>query len=296
MERNPGPRLCSNFFKIPLYMEINDLIVPVLLDNGASSTEIQKARNSQELDFKQAAGLIVPSVPMCDWIINGYSLPKSKVHMLLNGTDLSVINELGKIKAKAELKLPQLCFCLGYLGNIYKEYDFDSILQAVIKCHEKIPHLYLILIGNGPIASELKRNVRELGLEKKTIFTGYVHPENLGRILPALDIGLLIRSKEGTLRYGPTSTKLPTYALFHLPVITAGFSLLGYPDELNQGLHLVPPEDHNSLTDKIFWLYNHPEERNRSAKVLHDFVIQNLTWESVTREILDIIKKDNLLR
>jgi glycosyltransferase involved in cell wall biosynthesis len=276
-------------------MEINDLIVPVLLDNGASSTEIQKARNSQELDFKQAAGLIIPSVPMCNWIINGYGLPKSKVHMLLNGTDMSVINELSKIKAKAELKLPQLCFCLGYLGNIYKQYDFDSILQAVIKCHEKIPHLYLILIGDGPIAGDLKRKVRELGLEKKIIFTGYVHPENLGRILPALDIGLLIRSKEGTFRYGPVSTKLSTYAAYHLSVVTAGFSLEGYPDQLAEGLNLVPPEDPSALADTIIWLYNHTEERQHGAKILHDFVINNLTWESVTREILDIVRKDNLL-
>jgi len=210
--------------------------------------------------------------------------------MLLNGTDLSVINELSEIKAKAELKLPQLCFCLGYLGNIYKEYDFDSILQAVIKCHEKIPHLYLILIGNGPIASELKINVRELGLEKKTIFTGYVHPENLGRILPALDIGLLIRSKEGTLRYGPVSTKLSTYAAYSLSVITAGSSLEGYPDELVQGLNMVIPGDPHALADKILWLYNHPDDRRKKAEILHDFVINNLTWESVTEKILNIIR------
>jgi len=296
MERNPGPRLCSNLFKIPLYMEINDLIVRVLLDNGAPSTKIQKAKNSQKLDFKQAAGLVVPSVPMRDWIIDQYDLPHSKVHMLLNGTDMLGINELHKIKAREELKVPPVSFCLGYLGNIYKEYDFDSILQAFIRCQDKIPNLYLILIGNGPIADELKKTVSELGLETKTIFTGYVHPENLGRILPALDVGLLIRSKEGTLRYGPASTKLPTYALFHLPVITAGFSLHGYPDELNQGLHLVPPEDPDSLADIILWLYNHPEERNHSAKVLHDFVIQNLTWDSVTREILNILMRDKKFR
>lgn len=296
MERNPGPRWCSKIFHIPLYLEINDLIVPVLLDNESSSTEIEKARNSQALDFKQAAGLIVPSVPMCDWIINQYGLSESKVHMILNGTDMSNINELSKIQAKEKLKVPPVSFCLGYLGNIYKEYDFDSILQALIRCQDKIPHLYLILIGNGPIAGELKKSVRELGLEKKTIFTGYVPPENLGRILPAFDIGLLIRSREGTFRYGPVSTKLSTYALFHLPVITAGLSLEGYPNELNQSLHLVPPKDPHFLADMILWLFNHPEERKYKAKILHDFVIKNLTWEAVTREILDIIKIDKKLK
>jgi glycosyltransferase involved in cell wall biosynthesis len=150
----------------------------------------------------------------------------------------------------------------------------------------------LILIGDGPIAGDLKRNVRELGLEKKIIFFGYVHPENLGRILPALDIGLLIRSKEGTLRYGPVSTKLSTYAAYSLPVITSGSSLEGYPDELVQGLNMVIPGDPNPLADKILWLYNHPDERRNKAKILYDFVSENLTWESVTQEILSIINHD----
>jgi glycosyltransferase involved in cell wall biosynthesis len=296
MEKNPGPRWCSKFFHIPLYKEINDLIVLVLSESGFPPKIVRKVGQNQALDFQHATGLIVPSVPMCDWITNQYELSQSKVHMILNGTDMSNINELSKIEAKEELKVPPVSFCLGYLGNIYKEYDFDSILQAFIRCQDKIPHLYLILIGNGPIADELKETVRELGLEKKTIFTGYVHPENLGRILPALDIGLLIRSKEGTLRYGPVSTKLSTYALFHLPVITAGLSLEGYPNELNQSLHLVPPKNPNFLADMILWLFNHPEESKYKADLLYDFVIKNLTWDSVTREILDIIKKDNLIR
>jgi glycosyltransferase involved in cell wall biosynthesis len=296
MDENPGPRFCSKLFNIPLYMEINDLIVPVLSESGFAARIIRKVGQNQALDFQHASGLIVPSVPMCDWIINQYGLSESKVHMILNGTEMSNTDELSKTQAKEELKIPPVSFCLGYLGNIYKEYDFDSILQAFIRCQNKIPQLYLILIGNGPIAEELKESVRELGLEKKAIFTGYVYPENLGRILPAFDIALLIRSKEGTFRYGPVSTKLSTYALFHLPVITAGFSLHGYPDEINQGLHLVPPEDPDSLADTIFWLYSHLEERNHSAKVLHDFVIQNLTWDSVTREILNIITRDKKFR
>jgi glycosyltransferase involved in cell wall biosynthesis len=232
---------------------------------------------------------------MRNWLIDQYALASSKVHMLLNGTEITNKNNPTRMQAKEKLGLPPICFCLGYVGNIYKGYDFNSILQAMIKCQDVIPHLYLVLIGDGPISYELKKNINELGLEKMIIFTGYVHLENLGRLLPAFDVGLLLRSKEGASRYGPVSTKLATYASFHLPVITAGLSLEGYPDELAQGLFLVPPENPQALADMILRLCNHPEEGKAKARNLHNFVIKNLTWESVTKEILDIIMNDKKL-
>jgi hypothetical protein len=46
----------------------------------------------------------------------------------------------------------------------------------------------------------------------------------------------------------------------------------------------------------ILWLYNHPEEREQRANILHDFVIKKLTWNAVTKEILDIINHDKKLQ
>jgi len=292
MEKNPGPRWCSKIFHIPLYKEINDLIVPFLLDNESSSTEIRKVRNIQESDYKQAAGLIVPSVPMQDWIIDQYDLLPGKVHMIVNGTDLLKTNEHDKIHAREKIGLPPDCFCLGFIGTIYDRYDFDSMFNATLICQENIPQLYFTVIGDGPFLDELKTKVTELGLAKQTIFTGYIQPDKLGEVLPAADIGLSILNRKYSLRYGPITTKLSTYAAYHLSVVTTGFSLEGYPDQLGHGLNLVTPEDPNALADTIIWLHDNPEKRQHKAKILHDFVIQNLTWDSVTREILNIITRD----
>jgi hypothetical protein len=43
-------------------------------------------------------------------------------------------------------------------------------------------------------------------------------------------------------------------------------------------------------------LYNHPAERKIKAKILHDFVMKKLTWNAVTKEILDIINHDKKLK
>jgi glycosyltransferase involved in cell wall biosynthesis len=292
MEANPGPRLCSKLFNIPLYMEINDLIIQVLSESGAPSPLLCKVKRNQKLDFRQSSGLIVPSVPMCDWIINRYGLPESKVHMILNGAEIYNTNMSDRVRARNKLGLPSTCFCLGFIGNIYPAYDFDSIFKAAIKCQDEISQLYMTIIGDGPMTSEIKGKVSELGLWGKTVFYSYIQTKELCNILPAFDVGLLLRSKEGASRYGPLSTKFSTYAVCRLPVIVAGSSFEGYPDELAQGLSMVPPEDPQALADTILWLYRHPKEREKKAKILHDFVVNKLTWDSVTGEILEIIKRD----
>jgi hypothetical protein len=68
------------------------------------------------------------------------------------------------------------------------------------------------------------------------------------------------------LRYGSITTKLSIYALHKLAVISAGFSLEGYPSETTLGLHVVPPEDPFKLSDKIIQLHDNPKEREIMLK------------------------------
>jgi len=292
METNPGPRLTSKLFKIPLYIEINDLIVPTLSESGISSYLVRRARKHQELDFKQSTGLVIPSVPRLNWIINQYNVPRDRVHMILNGTDEYEMKQLDRLQAKNSLGLSPNSFCLGFIGTIYERYDFNSIFQVILECQNLISELSLIIIGDGPFRSKIEKEAFELGLENKTIFTGYIEPEKLGNIIPALDIGLLILTKKYAASAGPVHTKLSTYAMYNLPIVTAGFSLKGYPEDLIQGLYLVPPENHSVMAEKIYDIYNNPKERSEKAKILHDYATAKLTWNAVTAEILNIINND----
>jgi glycosyltransferase involved in cell wall biosynthesis len=125
---------------------------------------------------------------------------------------------------------------------------------------------------------------------------GYVQPDLLYQIMGAVDIGLMNLTKDGVREAGPVTTRFATYASFKIPVIANDTYMEYYADELEQGLAIVPPEDPQALEDIILWLYNHPDERRKKAEILHDFVINNLTWESVTEKILDIIRGERKSR
>ena len=296
MEANPGPRLCSKLFKILLYIEINELILPILLEKGIGAFLINRIKKQQESDFKQSSGLIIPSIPMCNWIIDRYRISENKIHMIINGANITEAKKVSFLKARSKLSLSPECFCLGFVGNIYERYDFITIMKAMVECQNQIPDLYLVVIGEGPLVSKVRATVKKLGLENRTIFTGYIQSDELGEVLPAFDVGLSCLTKKNALRYGPITTKVSTYALNEIAVICAGSSLKGYPIEIVQGVHLVPAEDPYSLADKIRWLYNYPEERKHKAKMLREFAVKKLTWDATAEEILRIIRKDINLR
>ena len=94
---------------------------------------------------------------------------------------------------------------------------------------------------------------------------------------------------EEVKRHGPIHTKLATYGLFGLPVITAGDSLAGYPAGLHDSLCLVPPEDPQCLADTCLQIRRNPKKRQRLAEALQRYVRKHLTWRRVAREILNIM-------
>ena len=286
LEINPGPRWCSRLFKVPLYFEINDLLVPYFLNAGAGLRWVAAVARHQKEDFRQAAGLIVNSVAMRQWLIDHYRLEPAKFHLVFNGAQPPERPSLSREEARKRLDMPPNCFCLGFVGNLYGRYDFDTLLQACRLCRLAVPELFLLFVGDGPSKPDLIQKTIEQGLANKVLFTGYVEPESLGGCLPAMDVGLCLGDHYFTRIYGPITTKIATYGIFKIPVIVSAASLNGHPEALQQSLLVTPPEDAPALADLIIRLNVNGRELKEKATVFHSFVKAEMTWDAVARSIL----------
>ncbi len=296
LEVNPFPRWCSKIFRIPFYIEINSILLRQMEMAGIDRNRMLRVERHQASDFEQATGLIVPSLPRYNWILEYYDLKPNKAHMILNGTNTPTAKKTDRSIALSKLNLPENGFYLGFLGNVWGYYDLNTIFKAMELCLDGIPNLHMIMIGADPEIDNLRNKSQEIQINSRLIFLGYVQPELLFNVMGAVDVGLINLTKKGLQDLGPVTTRFATYAAFQLPIIANSLYIDNYPDELSQGLSLVPPEDPDALADMILWLYNHPEERKEKAGILHNFVIKKLTWNAVTKEILDIIKHDKKLQ
>ena len=276
---------------MPLFIEINDLLALTYSSNRASKWLINMVSRNQRKDFHRAAGLIVPSVPMSNWLIERYNLCHRKVHFIPNGADVPSKETLKKIDARKQLGIPLDCFCIGFVGNIYDRYDFETLLKAIVICRSKVKKIFFLIIGDGPLKVSLQKKVAKYGIESHSLFTGFVDPELLGRYVPAFDVGAIILNSEIARRYGPLNTKSSTYGIFKIPVIVSCISAIGYQKELIDSLFFTKPGSPEALADVIIHLHDNPYERERKANIFHTLVKSKMTWEECASQILHIVKK-----
>jgi glycosyltransferase involved in cell wall biosynthesis len=292
LESNPFPRWCARLFGIPYYLEINGLFILNKKVNQKNGNSLRRIERHQKQDFKCATGLIVPSFPRSQWIIEHYNLETDKIHTILNGVNNQHRKKLSRSISLKRLNLPEDGFYLGFLGSVWKEYDLISTIKAMNFCRIQLPNLYLIIIGGGPEMAYIKQISKRKRLASKIVELGFIQPNDLYRVMGAIDLSLMNLTAKGLKDLGPITTRFATYASYEIPVIANSLYLNNYPYKLTRGLFTVPHEDPEALGNKMIWLYNHPKERNKHAKILYDFVTKNLTWNMVSKEIRDIINYD----
>ena len=295
LESNPFPRWCSNIFSIPYYIEVNGLYTLDKKVGGTSRNNLRIMERHQQLDFRCAAGLIVSSFPRSRWIIEHYNLDSDKIHTILNGVAVGQKRKLSRDISLKRLNLPEDGFYLGFLGTVWKNYDLISTIRAMSLYKIQLPNLYLIIIGGGPEVPYIRQIVKREGLSSKIVDLGFIQPNALYKVMGAIDLALMNLTADGLKNLGPVTTRFATYAAFQIPVLANSLYLENYPQNLTKGLFTVPHEDPQAMKNMILWLYNHPKERKTNARILFDFVTKNLTWDVVSKEILDIINYDKKL-
>jgi glycosyltransferase involved in cell wall biosynthesis len=289
LESNPFPRWCARFFNIPYYIEINGLLLLNAKASHKNGNHLRRIARHQKLDFKYAAGLIVPSFPRSRWIIEHYNLEVEKVHTILNGVNVPETAKLSRGIALKRLNLPENGFYLGFLGSVWEDYDLKTIIRAMSVCKTQLPNLYLIIIGGGPGMPYVKQIAKRKGLSSKVVDLGFIQPNDLYKALGAIDLALMNLTSQGLKDLGPVTTRFSTYAAFQIPIIANSLYLENYPKEIVQGLFKVPHENPSAMAEKFFYIYNNPKERGERAKIIHNYVTEKLTWNAVTKQILGIL-------
>ena len=70
-----------------------------------------------------------------------------------------------------------------HVGRVSYEKDIDMVIRAMSKVDA-----HLLIVGKGPAKEDMERLVRELGLEDKITFTGFVSDEELPRFYNMADM------------------------------------------------------------------------------------------------------------
>ncbi len=205
-----------------------------------------------------------------------------KIHAVYNGLSLSQYTQ-----APVLMRPP---YKLLAVGRFVPKKGFDVLLRAGQLLTQRGVNFELTLAGSGGWGGRLKRLARELDLENRVIFPGFVPHDRISGLMSRADI-LIVPS---VIHASGDRDGIPTVimeALLHrLPVVATDVAGINEVIQEGQTGRLIPQRDPTTLARAIISLIEDREEARRMADRGHDLVLDQFDPEKNCRRMIQLFR------
>jgi glycosyltransferase involved in cell wall biosynthesis len=166
-------------------------------------------------------------------------------------------------------------------------------IEALLEAMQHLDNVTLALAGEGDLSEALRQKARELQLEKKVVFLGYVQPADLKRLTAQAWLGLNLLENRGQSYYYSLANKFFDYVQAEVPVLTMDFPEYRALNAQHEVAILLPTLDPATIADSIRNLlenkdlYQKLQENCRAARTewnwQHEQKILLALWAKVAR-------------
>jgi len=168
------------------------------------------------------------------------------VETVHNGVDLAhLVPSSPKIlsQKRAELGIPPQAPVVGTVGRLHRQKGIPTLLLAGARLRQRYPDLRLLLVGDGPMRDEVRRQIDELGLQDAVVLAGY--RTDVADMLALMDVFCLASLWE------PFGLVLVEAMALRRPVVATRVD--GIPEVVADGETglLVPPGRNEPLSEAI---------------------------------------------
>lgn len=157
------------------------------------------------------------------------------------------------------------------VGNLIERKRHGDVLRALWLLREEHPELHYVIVGDGPERPRLEQLARDLGLDERVAFRGALPPDE------ALTV-----ARWGGIFVLPSIDE--AFGVAYIEAMAAGVPAIGArgepgPEEIGDGLVLVPPGDPERLAAQIAELIDEPRYLHDLGHQARDTVAKGFTWE-----------------
>jgi glycosyltransferase involved in cell wall biosynthesis len=182
-------------------------------------------------------------------------LPLPTVETLYHGLDPRALDLPSSDGVREELGIPPGAPLVGTVANFRVEKAHADLLRAAALVRRDIPDVRFVLVGQGPLEGQVRREAERLELDGNVIFAGF--RTDVARVAAAFDVFALSSRHEGL-----SIALLEAMALGKPPVVTRVGGLPELVEHSRQGL-LVPPADPSALAAGIVTVLRDDDLRTR---------------------------------
>lgn len=178
----------------------------------------------------------------------------------------------------AELGFARGTRLIGTVGRLNVVKDQANLIQALARLQEQ-GDVALVLVGDGPLRSELERCAREAGVATRVRFLG--DRDDVHRLLPGLDLFALPSRSEGY------SIALLEAAASALPIVATDVG--GNAEIVRHGVtgELAPPGDTEALASALSRVLADEAAAERMRIAARDWALREASLQSMARRYMD---------
>lgn len=155
---------------------------------GARGGRVRVLRRARDVAVGRAAHLVVPSDSLRQLALR-WGIPEERITLVPNPVSAPLdLPEREELRRKHGLDGPTLVFA----GRLAPQKTLDVALDALARA----PGVTLVIVGDGPEESQLRRHAAELGLDGRARFLGAQPRSIVFELLRAADGALLTSSWE----------------------------------------------------------------------------------------------------
>ncbi|MBZ9729067.1 glycosyltransferase [Salegentibacter sp. JZCK2] len=209
--------------------------------------------------------------------------PKIPVQTLLNGVNTESFQRSGDSKIRSQLGIPEDAIVIGNVAVFRFQKRLVEWLQVIKKIREKNSNVYGIIVGAGPLEEEIKKEWKDLELEKFVFFPGL--KTDVKPYFEVMDIFMMASSFEG----------LPIALLEAMSMECAVVSTDagGIKEVIRDGKDglTCPVDEWEQLANKVQILLDEPESLKKYKLAARKRVIELFSLQRMVKELEELYEE-----
>ncbi len=203
------------------------------------------------------------------------------IDVVPDGIDLLSLEDKKKSDyLQREFSFAQDDYLVGIVAHLVDHKGHKYLIEAAKILKYKAPNIKIIIVGEGPLLTELTRQAKDIHVDDMVFFLGF--RADVPKILSSLDLFVLSSHLEGM------GSSIMDAMVYSLPVVATNVG--GIPEVVVDGKTglLVPPRQPKALAEAILKLYANPSLSLKFGKLGCEVVHQKFSSESMANKILEI--------
>lgn len=260
--------------------------VPRLIhgEHGREATDPEGLNRKRNIVRKCFSPLVDRFVTVSDdlrlWLTRTVGISPLKVMTIHNGVDTDKFIGDGRDAARRMLGMDASTFVFGTVGRLDPVKDHGSLVQAFAAIARADRRACLVIVGDGPMRSQIESKVAELAMGERVRLLG--ERPDVSMLLKAFDVFVLTSIAEGI-----SNTILEAMAS-GLPIVATRVG--GNPELIEHGIsgHMVAARDVRGLTGAFANYLVDPALCQQHGRAARQRVVDKFSLERMAADYADL--------